>query len=112
MIRQLFTRDFSLFAIAIASAAFAQSTLDSTFNNFLNATFAMSDFDRGILELPRELPGLLVIFVSALLAFLCPRHLAVTANVLTGLGMFLIGFFSSSFDIMLVWLFLASVGPA
>ncbi len=110
VIRQLFSRDFSLFAIAIASAAFAQSTLDSTFNNFLSATFAMSDFERGILELPRELPGLLVIFVSALLAFLCPRHLAVTANVLTGLGMFLIGFFSSSFDIMLVWLFIASVG--
>ncbi|HOG63984.1 MAG TPA: MFS transporter, partial [Spirochaetota bacterium] len=74
------------------------------------STFTMGNFERGILELPRELPGLLVIFVSALLAFLCPRHLAVTANALTGLGMFLIAFFSSSFNTMLLWLFIGSVG--
>jgi len=110
MIRRFLPGDFSLFAIAIASAAFAQSTLDATFNNFLSSTFTMGNFERGILELPRELPGLLVIFVSALLAFLCPRHLAVTANALTGLGMFLIAFFSSSFNTMLLWLFIGSVG--
>ena len=104
------SRDLGLFAAAIASMAFAQSMLDATFNNFLNTTFIMGNFERGILELPRELPGLLVIFVSALLAFLCPRRLAVAANLFAALGMFLIAFFSDTFSSMLVWLFVLSIG--
>ena len=90
--------------------AFSQSLVDSTFNNFLNETFLISDWQRGFMELPRELPGFLVIFFAALFFFLCSRRLAVLANLLCAFGILLIGFVSPGFSVMLVWLFIFSVG--
>lgn len=62
------------------------------------------------MELPRELPGFLVIFFAALFFFLCSRRLAVLANLLCAFGILLIGFASPGFSVMLVWLFIFSVG--
>ncbi|MEN6621754.1 MAG: MFS transporter [Smithella sp.] len=89
---------------------FSQSIVDATFNNYLNETFSISDFQRGFLELPRELPGFLVVFVSALLFFLCSRRLAAFANLLCAFGILFIGIYSPNFSIMLIWLFIFSIG--
>lgn len=89
---------------------FSQSIVDATFNNYLSETFSISDFQRGLLELPRELPGFLVVFVSALLFFLCSRRLAAFANLLCAFGILFIGICSPSFSIMLIWLFIFSIG--
>jgi predicted MFS family arabinose efflux permease len=99
-----------LFLAAMFVFGFSQSIVDATFNNFLNETFSISDFQRGFLELPRELPGFLVVFFSAMLFFLCSRRLAALANLLCALGILLIGFYSPGFSIMLIWLFIFSVG--
>ena len=103
-------RDFRLFLAATFVFGFTQSIFDSTFNNFLNETFFISDWQRGFMELPRELPGFLVVFFSALFFFLCSRRLAVLANLLCALGILLIGFAAPGFSIMLIWLFIFSVG--
>ena len=89
---------------------FSQSIVEATFNNFLSETFAISDLQRGLLELPREMPGFLVVFVSAILFFLCSRRLAALANLLCAFGILFIGFYSPSFSIMLIWLFIFSIG--
>jgi predicted MFS family arabinose efflux permease len=102
--------DFRLFLAATFVFGFSQSLVDSTFNNFLNETYFISNFQRGFLELPRELPGFLVVFFSALLFFLCSRRLAFVANLLCAFGILLIGFGSPGFSVMLVWLFIFSVG--
>jgi predicted MFS family arabinose efflux permease len=106
----LLPRDFKLFLAATFVFGFSQSLVDSTFNNFLNETFFISDWQRGFLELPRELPGFLVIFFAALFFFLCSRRLAVLANLLCAVGILLVGFASPGFSIMLVWLFIFSIG--
>ena len=103
-------RDFRLFIAATFVFGFSQSIVDSTFNNFLNETFLISNLQRGLLEFPRELPGLLVIFVSAILFFLCSRRQAALANILCAIGILFIGFYSPSFPIMLIWLFIFSIG--
>jgi predicted MFS family arabinose efflux permease len=103
-------RDLQLFLAAIFVFGFSQSIVEATFNNYLNETFFISDFQRGFLELPRELPGFLVVFVAALLFFLCSRRLAALANLLCALGILLIGIYSPSFSIMLIWLFIFSIG--
>ena len=103
-------QDFRLFLIATFVFGFSQSIVDSTFNNFLNETFSITDWQRGFMELPRELPGFLVIFFAALFFFLCSRRLAVLANLLCAFGILLIGFASPGFSVMLVWLFIFSVG--
>jgi len=103
-------RDLQLFLAAMFIFGFSQSIVDATFNNFLNETFSISDFQRGFLELPREMPGFLVVFVSAILFFLCSRRLAALANLLCAFGILFIGLCSTSFSIMLVWLFIFSIG--
>jgi len=90
--------------------AFAQSAVNSVFNNFLHDTYSLSDMQRGLLELPRELPGFLVVFVSALLYLMSSRRLAALANLATGLGIAGIALFSARYGVMLAWLFLFSVG--
>jgi predicted MFS family arabinose efflux permease len=99
-----------LFLAAIFVFGFSQSIVEATFNNYLNETFSISDFQRGFLELPRELPGFLVVFVAALLFFLCTRRLAALANLLCALGILLIGIYSPTFSVMLIWLFIFSIG--
>ena len=99
-----------LFATAALAMGMAFSMVDSTFNNFLNENFALSGFQRSFLEFPRELPGFLVVFVSAALWFLCSRRLGVVAMILGAVGAVMIGFASSSFGVMIIWLFIYSLG--
>ena len=102
--------DYKRFLASVFLFAFAAAIINSIFNNFLDETFAMSDFARGFLELPRELPGFLVAFVSAIFFFLTVKNLAALSHFLAAVGVFLIAHFSSGYDIMLLWLFIYSMG--
>ncbi len=104
------SRELLLFATASLVLGVAYSMYDSTFNNFLSAQFPLSGFQRSFLEFPRELPGFLVVFVSAALWFLCSRRLGAFSLLLGAAGALLIGFFSNSYAIMTLWLFIYSMG--
>ena len=104
------SRELKLFAAASLMMGIAYSIFDSTFNNFVNERFALTGFQRSLLELPRELPGFLVVFVSALLWFLCSRRLGAFALVLGVVGALLIGFISSTYAVMALCLFVYSMG--
>ena len=103
-------RDILLFISSIAMVGFAESIVNSVFNNFLNDTFNLTGLQRTFMELPRELPGFLVIFVSAMLYFVRSRRLAVFSTVFGALGLVLMAFFSVSFHWMFAWLFILSLG--
>lgn len=103
-------RELKLFVFASFSMGIAFSLYDSVFNNFLNARFELTGFQRSFLELPRELPGFLVMFVSAFFWFLCSRRLGGVAMLMGVAGALLIGFASSSYAIMTIWLFIYSMG--
>ena len=80
------SRELIIFAAAALTLGMAFSMVDATFNNFLNDRFALSGFERSFLEFPRELPGFLVVFVSAALWFLCSRRLGVVTMILSAAG--------------------------
>lgn len=101
---------FRLFLIASCLWGFAASTGDAIFNNYLDETFTISDFQRSIIEVPRETPGLIVVFVAALFSFLCSRRLAALAMLFCGAGTLLLASFTPGFGVMLAWLFILSVG--
>ena len=105
-----FPRELKFFAIASLVMGMAYSIVDATLNNFLNARFALTGFQRAFMELPRELPGILVVFVSAGLWFLCSRRLGVLALVLGVIGALLIGMISPTYGVMVIWLFIYSMG--
>jgi hypothetical protein len=91
------SRDLWLFLGAVCLIGFSGAVVNSVFNNYLNDTYSLTSIQRTILELPREAPGLLVVFVSALLWFLSTRRLAAFAMLLQGIGLVLIALFSPSF---------------
>ena len=103
-------RELKLFIGTSLMMGIAFSIYDSTFNNFINARFQLNGFQRSLLELPRELPGFLVVFVSALLWFLCSRRLGAFALALGVIGTLLIGFISSTYAILMICLFIYSMG--
>jgi predicted MFS family arabinose efflux permease len=103
-------RELKLFAFASLAMGVAYSIFDSTFNNFLNERYALTAFQRSFLEFPRELPGFLVVFVSAILWFLCSRRLGALSLVLSFAGTLLIGFFAPTYASMLFFLFIYSLG--
>jgi len=82
----------------------AASLVDSSLNNFLNDTFHLTGFQRSFLEFPREFPGVITLFVSAALWFLGSRRLGGVAMIFAAVGIFLIGFSSSSYLTMVVFL--------
>lgn len=104
------SRELKLFAVASLSMGMAYSIYDSTFNNFINERFALTGFQRSFLELPRELPGFLVVFISALLWFLCSRRLGAVALGLSVVGVLLIGFINSTYAVMVLCLLIYSMG--
>jgi predicted MFS family arabinose efflux permease len=103
-------RELKLFMSATIIMGMAFSVYDSTFNNFLNSKFAMTGFQRSFLEIPRELPGVLVVFVTAMVWFLCSRRLAGYAMLLGAVGTILIGFAAPEYAMMTFWLFIFSMG--
>lgn len=103
-------RDALVFFPVMAISGFTTNIIDSTFNNFLKETYGLSGMARSVLELPRELPGFSVVFVSALLFFLSSRRLAALSMFLQAAGLLLIAFFAPRFNIMLMWLFVMSLG--
>ena len=104
------SRELKIFAASSLFLGLAFSIMDSTLNNFLNERFTLSGFERSFLELPRELPGFLVVFVSALLWFLSSRRLGTAALLTAAAGALLVGFASSSYGMMVIWLFIYSLG--
>lgn len=104
------SRELAYFATAALVLGIALSMMNATFNNFLNERFALSGFERSFLEFPRELPGFLVVFVSAALWFLGSRRLGVVAVFMAAVGALLIGFASPSYWVMIIWLFIYSMG--
>jgi len=103
-------RELKLFAVASLALGMGYSIYDSTFNNYLNSRFALTGFQRSFLEFPRELPGFLVVFISASLWFLCSRRLGAVSIILGLVGTLLIGFLSPTYALLVIWLFIYSMG--
>ena len=104
------SRDLALFFVVSFGIGLAGSLVDSTFNNFLNDSYVLTGFQRSFLEIPRELPGFLVVFVSALFWSIGSRKMGVLAMALYAIGVFLIGTISTTYAVMVIFLFINSLG--
>lgn len=103
-------RELKLFILTTIAYGTAISIYNSIFSNFLDDTLSLSATQRTFLEFPRELPGLLLVIFTSLFSALCSRRLGVLAMILNCVGAIVLGFFSKSFGIMCVWLFIFSLG--
>jgi len=99
-----------LFFAAVACLTIAGGIHDSIFNNFLSDTFSLSADQRGWLEFPRELPGLLVVLMSGILCMLPVTRVGMVAAWIFAAGMVGMAAFGGVFSSMLGMMILGSAG--
>ncbi|MFA5863711.1 MAG: MFS transporter [Phycisphaerae bacterium] len=99
-----------LFLCAVGCMAAAGSINDSIFNNFLNDTFKLSAKTRGWLELPREMPGFMVVAMTGILAALPVTGLGRVGVLGFVGGMIGLGLFGFHYWPMVLMMMLASSG--
>lgn len=103
-------RDFSIFLIVGIFAGVASGINSTVFNNYLSDVYKLTAEARGIVELPRELPGVFIVLILGLLASLGDIRIASLGMFAASLGMLGLGLFSPTFAIMLIWMMLFSLG--
>jgi len=103
-------RDFKLFLIVGLFTGIASGINSTVFNNFLSDTYKLTAAARGIVEFPRELPGVLIVIVLGILSFLGDIRIAIVGMLFASLGMLGLGLFSPTFATMLIWMMLLSLG--
>lgn len=84
--------------------------LSTTFNNYLNDLFHVSEKMRGLLEIPREVPGFLLIAVTGILASYSMRGWAIIVGIVSGIGVIGLGFMSPTLYFMTLFMMLWSMG--
>lgn len=103
-------RELALFLAVASALGMTSGIFETTFNNYLSDTFAISAAARGRLEFPRELPGFLVTAVGGALFFLSEVRLGVLATVGIALGLLGLAFVGDSYSLMVAFMFLWSAG--
>lgn len=99
-----------MFIILISAVALANGLSDGVYSNYFKEVYRVSSIQRGFIEFPRELPGLLCAVVIGLIGFLGDLRVALIAQILGAVGVTLLGLFTPSFGIMLIFLFINSMG--
>jgi len=103
-------RELVLFLIVTASLGMTGGIFETTFNNFLNDTFAITAEARGKLEFPRELPGFLVTLMGGMLFFLSEVRLGVLSALGIALGIAGLAFVGDDYTRMVGFMVLWSAG--
>lgn len=114
-IKQLFLNSgvnpaFVVFLIMVCAAAVGNGFSDSIYANYYKDVYDVTATQRAFIEFPRELPGLLCAFVIASFSFLGDFKLSLIAQILACTGLTVLGLFTPSFSLMLLFLFINSLG--
>lgn len=103
-------RNLRLFLLANVFLGLGVAIDQSTFNNYLKEVHHLDVAARTLLELPRELPGFLVMLMVGLLYRLGDIRMAAVANVMAAAGMLTLGIIPPFYGLMLGATFIYSSG--
>ena len=99
-----------MFFVLVAFVALGNGLSDSVYANYFKDAYQVTAVQRGFIEFPRELPGLLCVCVITLLSSLGDIRTAFVAQLLSCVGLIALGLLTPSFGVMLVFLFINSMG--
>lgn len=100
-----------LFTLVIVLTSAAGALSSSIYSSYFKEVYHITSVQRGFLELPRELPGVLcMVVVSALTAFFSDVTIGLFAQVLCCVGLVVMGALSPGYGTMMVFLFIHSLG--
>ena len=101
-----------LFMYAILCLSLAVGLSSGVFSNYFKEVFAVDSVQRGLLEIPRETPGILCVVILTALSGLGNLSLMVMAYGFCTLGLAVLGLLSPSYFIMQIFLFFLFPGRA
>jgi predicted MFS family arabinose efflux permease len=105
------TRDLKRALLATLFFGAASGIFTATLNNYLAEIHSLDAEARGWLELPRELPGFLIMFVAgAMLTVFRESQMAAMAMVLTACGAIGLGYLAPSHAALVVFIVIWSLG--
>lgn len=99
-----------LFAAAQLMMGMYSGFYDPSFNNYLSQIHHLSAVARGSLEFTREMPGFLMVFVFAVLAFLPDSRIAMLAALLVGISLWGQGHMAPDMAWVVFWMLIWSTG--
>ena len=104
-------RDLKPALLATLFFGAASGIFTATLNNYLAEVHHLGAEARGWLELPRELPGFLIMFVAgAMLSFFRETQMAAAAMLLTALGAVGLGYLAPTHAALVVFIVIWSLG--
>ncbi len=99
-----------IYIIAVAIIALAHGFSDVILANYFKDAYNVTALQRGFIEVPRELPGILAIFVITLLSRLGDIKIAMISQIIASIGILILAFTTPSFYTMTAVLFIFSMG--
>lgn len=104
------TPELKRYIVILALSALGLGFSNDIISNFFKDAYSVTPYQRGLIEFPRELPGMLCSFIVAGLAGFSDIRIALIAQGLSLLGITLLGLTTPTFHIMMVFLFVNSLG--
>jgi MFS family permease len=106
----LMKKEVKIYFCILAFTALAVGMSQGVFSNYFKDAYNVTAFQRGIIEFPREIPGMIGILFIALLASMNDIRVSMFAQILSIFGIVILGLFTPKFPIMLIFLFINSLG--
>ncbi|MEA4869033.1 hypothetical protein SDC9_84400 [bioreactor metagenome] len=103
-------KDLFLFFAVVVAVNLAAGFSDGLLSNYFKEVYHTNGFQRGLIEFPRELPGVIVFFLVSSISFLGDITIAFLAQGIAAVGLMVLGLMTPSFAVMLVFLFTNSLG--
>ena len=99
-----------LFAVVSGLLGAANSFGEANYANYFKEVYQVTAAQRGFIEFPRELPGVLSMFLISAFGMTSDVTIAFLAQILCCIGMAVMGLFSPSYGMMLFLVFFHSMG--
>lgn len=103
-------REMKLFVMILALTAVGLGFSNDIISNYFKDAYQVTALQRGFLELPRELPGILCILVISLFSFLSDIRISILSQALSIIGMVVLGLATPTYSAMMVFVFINSLG--
>ncbi|MFA6878295.1 MAG: MFS transporter [Fusobacterium sp.] len=103
-------KEVKIYFYILAFTALAKGMSMDIFSNYFKDAYDVSAFQRGVIEFPRETPGIIAVLVITLLVSMNDIKVSIFAQILSIIGIIYLGLFTPQFSIMLIFLFINSLG--
>ena len=103
-------KEVKIYFYILAFAALAKGMSMGILSNYFKDAYNITAFQRGIIEFPRETPGMIGVIIIALLVSMNDIRVSMFAQILSIVGIIVLGVFTPQFSVMLIFLFVNSLG--